>query len=297
MTFTRRTFAGSLVAAAQDTTFRTDVKLVRMLATVKDANGGLVGGLSKEDFQITDNGAPQQVAFFERQTAQPLSVAILLDTSGSTAKEIKYELESLQRFSKSLFGSGNPGDTAALYTFNHDVVKRSNFTRRQNRIEDGMRGIKAEAGTSLYDAIYLGARDVGKRDGRRVIILITDGGDTTSRIDFHAALEAAHSNDAVIYAIVVVPVLSDAGRNTGGEHALVQFAGGTGGRIFYPTVGDSLNKAFDDILRELRTQYYIAYYPVNVPLTRNRFHSVKVSVNRPGLHVQTRSGYYGDSVP
>ncbi|MBI2689535.1 MAG: VWA domain-containing protein [Acidobacteria bacterium] len=300
MSCTRRTFfatSGLAVWAQQQPVFRTEVKLVRLLATVKDANGGLVGGLAKEDFRISDNGAPQEVAIFERQTEQPLSVAIMLDISGSTAKDLKYEVESLQRFSKTLFGSGNERDKAALFTFNHDVARRTEFTRRVKRLDDAMKGLKAEAGTSLYDAIVLGAGELGRRDGRRVMIVITDGGDTTSVSSFHAALEGAHRNDTVIYAMVVVPIENDAGRNIGGEHALVQFSNGTGGKVFYPSVGAALDKAFDSILTDLRTQYLLAYYPKDVPLTRNRYHTVKVETKAAGLRVQTRTGYYGDSVP
>lgn len=299
MILTRRNFLGVAGAAvsAQQPTFRSEVKLVRLVATVKDANGGLIGGLTKADFRITDNGAPQEVSIFEQHTEQPLSVAIMLDVSGSTAKDLKYEVDSLQRFAKALFGAGNPADQAALYTFNHDVTPASGFTRRLKRLEVAMRGIKAEAGTSLYDAVLLGAEELGRRSGRRVMIVITDGGDTTSRTNFHAALEAAHQNDTVIYAILVVPIYNDAGRNIGGEHALTQFAGGTGGKVFQPTIGAALDTAFDSILRDLRTQYLLGYYPKNVPLTRNRFHTVKVETATPGLRVQTRSGYYGDSVP
>ena len=300
MKLDRRAFWGvtGLAVFAQDRpVFRTEVKLVRLLATVKDANGGLVGGLSKADFRITDNGAPQEVAVFEQHTEQPLSVAIMLDVSGSTAKDLKYELHSLRRFAKALFGSGNPEDQAALYTFNQDVSRASGFTRRLKRLEAAMRGLKAEAGTSLYDAILLGADELGGRGGRRVMIVITDGGDTTSRTDFHAALAALHRNDAVIYAVLVVPIENGAGRNIGGEHALAQFAGGTGGKVFQPTIGVALDKAFDSILRDLRTQYLLGYYPKNVPLTKNRFHTVRVETAAPGLRVQTRSGYYGDSVP
>jgi Ca-activated chloride channel family protein len=291
--------ASAGVAGAQQSqpVFRTEVKLVRLLATVKDAAGAQVGGLSKSDFRITDNGAPQELALFEQHTEQPLSVALMLDISGSTAKDLKYEVDSLQRFAKALFGSGNPEDQAALYTFNHDVAVASSFTRRVKRLELAMRGLKATAGTSLYDAIQLGAEELGERDGRRVLIVITDGGDTTSLTTFHKALEAAHRHDAVIYAILVVPIQNDAGRNIGGEHALAQFAAGTGGKVFQPTIGDALDQAFAAILRDLRTQYLLGYYPKNVPLTRNRFHTVKVETLQPGLLVQTRSGYYGDSVP
>ncbi|HEU0122828.1 MAG TPA: VWA domain-containing protein [Bryobacteraceae bacterium] len=297
--WTRRTFlaTGAASWAQEQPTFRADVRLVRLLATVKDANGGLVGGLTRESFRVLDNGVSQEIAVFEQHTEQPLSVAVMLDISGSTAKDLKYEVESLSRFARALFSSGNPNDQAALFAFNHDVSRLSSFTRRLKRLEDGMRGLKAEAGTSLYDAILLGSEELGHRDGRRVLIVVTDGGDTTSSTNFHAALEGAHRNDAVIYPILVVPIENDAGRNIGGEHALTQFANGTGGKVFQPTVGAALDRAFDAILRDLRTQYLLGYYPKNVPASRNRFHTVKVDTTTPGLRVQTRSGYYGDSVP
>lgn len=300
MTLTRRGFvalAGVSAWGQQQPTFRTEVKLVRLLATVKDTSGALVSGLAKSDFRISDNGAPQEIAVFEQHTEQPLSVAIILDISGSTAKDLKYEVDSLQRFAKALFGSGNPADQAALFSFNHDVARLTPFTRSLRRLEGAMKGLKAEAGTSLYDAILLGAAELGERDGRRVMIVVTDGGDTTSMTTFHAAMEAAHKNDAVIYAVLVVPIENDAGRNIGGEHALTQFAGGTGGKVFQPTVGAALDRAFESILRDLRTQYLVGYYPKNVPLTRNGFHTVKLETSTPGLRVQTRSGYYGDSAP
>lgn len=282
-----------LAAAAQEVVFKTDVNLVRLLVTVKNPAGELVGGLEQDSFSITDNGAPQTISLFERRTAQPLSVALTLDISGSTASSMKYQSDSLLRFAKALFADGNPEDAASLITFNWEVVRRSDFTRRLNRLEGALKGFKSEAGTSLYDAILLSADELKRREGRRVLVLITDGGDTTSSTDFHKALQAAHQADAVIYSILVMPITNDAGRNVGGENALTQFATGTGGRVFMPTVGPELDKAFATILRDLRTQYLIGYYPKAVPLTKNRFHTVKVTLRDPQLTAQTRSGYYG----
>jgi Ca-activated chloride channel homolog len=300
MTWTRRGFgalASGFAALAQDVTFRTEVKLVRLLATVKDAAGRLAGGLSKEDFRIFDNGAEQTISVFERQTAQPLSVGVLLDISGSTAKELRYQTDSIERFLKALFGAGNEGDQAALFTFNWEVVKRTGFTRDLKRIVGAMKGLRAEAGTSLYDGILLTAKELNFRSGRRVMVVVTDGGDTTSSSDFHAALEAAQMADAVLYCILVMPITNDPGRNVGGENALSQFASGTGGKVFLPTVGAALDRAFSEILLDLRTQYLIGYYPKNVPLTRNRFHALRLEVRGTDLRVQTRSGYYGEFDP
>ncbi len=284
------------IASGQDEPLlRVNVRLVRIVATVRDAAGALVGSLNKEDFRILDNGASQQVSVFERRTEQPLSVALLVDNSGSTAKDLKYEVDSVSRFLRTLFGGGNPQDSIALYSFNYQVVKQNHFTRNHNALERSLKSLRGEAGTSLYDAIYLAAGELEQREGRRAMVIVTDGGDTTSSKDFHAALEAAQLADAVIYPILVVPIANDAGRNIGGENALTTLSRGTGGRVFLPSLGAALDAAFVDILQELRTQYLMAYYPKNTPLTKNRFHKLEVSVTRPELRVLARNGYYGEA--
>ena len=281
-------------ACAQDTTFRVDVNLVRILATVKDGAGRLIGTLNKEDFTVLDNGAPQQIAVFERRTEQPLLVSLLIDNSGSTAKDLKYEVESVNRFLRALFSEGNPKDALALYSFNYEVRMLANFTRSQATLERSLRGIKGEAGTSLYDAIWLASRELEDRDGRKVIVVVTDGGDTTSTEDFHSALKAAQLADAVIYSVLVMPITNDAGRNIGGENALTTLGLRTGGRVFAPNLGPGIDRAFSDILKELRTQYSLGFYPRNVPLNADPFH--KLEIRTPGdLRVSARNGYYGET--
>jgi Ca-activated chloride channel family protein len=284
--------AGS--AVAQETVFRVDVHLVRLLVTVKDANGQPIGGLAKEDFTVYDNGVKQEVTLFERHTEQPLSIALLVDTSASTAIKLRYEVDSVTRFLRALFAEGNPEDAVSLYSFNHDVTMRANFTRRLSRLETELKELKAEGGTSLYDALLLASRPLSDREGRHIMVVVTDGGDTTSVTQFHDALKAAHGADAVLYSILVVPIANDPGRNVGGENALTTLSTGTGGRVFAPTLGPDLDRAFEEILRDLRTQYLLGYYPRKLPYTPDPFHRVKVEVNRPNLRVLTRSGYYGD---
>jgi Ca-activated chloride channel family protein len=285
----------AVAALAQDTTFRVDVNLVRVLATVKDGSGRLIGTLGKEDFTLLDNGAPQQISVFERRTEQPLLVSLLIDNSGSTAKELKYELESVNRFLRALFAEGNPKDALALYSFNYEVRKLCHFTRNHSTLERSLRGLKSEAGTSLYDALYLAARDLEDHEGRKVIVVVTDGGDTTSSKDFHAALRAAQLADAVIYSVLVMPITNDAGRNIGGENALTTLGARTGGRVFAPSLGPGVDKAFTDILKELRTQYLLGFYPKNVPLTADPFHKLEITVRGGDLRVSARNGYYGET--
>jgi Ca-activated chloride channel family protein len=278
-----------------DTTIRVNVQLVRILATVKDEKGALVGSLDRNAFSITDNGVPQEIAVFERQTSQPLSVAILIDTSGSTAIDLRYETESVMRFSRALLREGNPNDAVALFSFNWEIVKQRGFTRNAALIEKSLRTLRGEAGTSLYDAILLASRDIEDRQGRKVLVVVTDGGDTTSRSDFNRAVEAAQLADAVIFPILVMPITNDVGRNIGGENALTTMALRTGGRVFNPSPGPALDLAFDEIIQSLRTQYLLAFYPKNVPATPDRFHTLRVAVTDPKLRVAARNGYYGES--
>lgn len=278
---------------AQQSTFKVDVRLVRLLVTVKDTAGRLIGNLNKPDFTVFDNGVQQDITVFERRTEQPLSIAILVDTSASTGIEIKYELDSVARFLRAVLREGNTGDAVALYSFNWQITVLSGYTRRIPRLEGALKQLKSEGGTSLYDAIYVASGDLELREGRHVIVVVTDGGDTTSAKSYHDALQSAQLADTVLYPVVVIPITNEAGRNTGGEHALTTLAAGTGGRIFLPAPGAELDTAFDDILRELRTQYLVGYYP-RTPATKNRFHSVKVNLSAPGLRAITRNGYYGD---
>jgi Ca-activated chloride channel family protein len=283
------------VVPAQDLpVIRVNVNLVHALATVRNPSGDLVGGLGKGEFRVYDNGVPQEIAVFERQTNQPLSVALLIDTSGSTNKEMKYETDSATRFLHALLSEGNPDDAVALYTFNYAVTLQHNFTRNYGSLERVLRTLHGDAGTSLYDAIWLAAQDLELREGRKVMIIVTDGGETTSSKNSHQALQAAQLADAVIYPIVVMPILNDAGRNIGGENALTFMAQGTGGRSFLPSVGAQLDRAFADIIAELRTEYYIGYYPHNVPASKDRFHRLEIRVAAAGLRVSTRNGYYGE---
>jgi len=279
---------------AQTTVFKTKVQLVHVIATVKNPDGEPAGALEKSDFTISDNGVRQEIAFFQRTTEQALSIVLLIDTSGSTAKDLKYETDSAAKFLHALLTEGNPQDAVALYSFNYEVREERNFTRNYTALENRLKLLHGEAGTSLYDAIHLAARALEPREGRKVIVVITDGGETTSSVRIETALKEAQFADAVIYPVVVIPITNPAGRNTAGEHALIFMAQRTGGRTFFPDAG-KLDKAFADIIAELRTQYLLSFYPQGVPLTKDPYHKLQVSTTSPDLRVSARDGYYGDA--
>ena len=136
--------AGAVLVAQEAPTFKVDVRLVRMLATVKDPMGRLVGGLNKEDFKLTDNGVEQEIALFERNTEQPLSIALLVDTSRSTEREKRFELDAINRFVATLTGEGNAGDAMSLFAFNTEVTALTPFTRARGVIRNGLGELKSE---------------------------------------------------------------------------------------------------------------------------------------------------------
>jgi Ca-activated chloride channel family protein len=273
--------------------FSAESNLVRLLVTVRDsATNQIVTNLDKADFAVADNRVPQTIAVFERNTSVPLSIALLIDTSASTAKDLGYETSSIMKFLRALKEAGNPGDALALYSFNWQIRMEIGFTRNERRAEHALKLLRGEGGTSLYDAVYLVSQDIADREGRHVVIIVTDGGDTTSFKKFDDAVEAAMRSEVIIYPIVVIPIENDAGRNTGGEHALDTMAAATGGKPFYPAGANALDRAFLEILRELRTQYLIGYYPQNVPATKERYHRVTVTTRQKNLRVSTRTGYY-----
>ena len=161
--------AAALISNAQvkqpDYVLRSEVRLVRLLTTVKDPAGNLIGDLSKDDFKITDNGVPQEIAVFERTTSQPLSVSLMVDTSASTATHLKNEMDSVHRFLRALFQDGNTQDRAALYSFSWQVVLEMSFTRNLGRLESALRRLTSHGGTAVYDAMQLAARNLEDRDG------------------------------------------------------------------------------------------------------------------------------------
>jgi Ca-activated chloride channel family protein len=280
-------------------TFKVNVKLVNVFTTVTDANGAPVGGLKKEDFKIYEDGVQQNIAVFARESALPLSIILGLDASLSTRKDLPLEIESAKRFSRAIL---RPQDGLSVMEFSEIVKEVVPFTSDERRIEQGITRIQSAGATALYDAIFLGASALEKRKGRKVMVLITDGGDTMSQTSYQESLRAAQISETILYAIIMVPIEANAGRDLGGEHALIQMATDTGGKYYYATSINQLDRAFRQISEELRTQYLIAYYPPKK--SSEEYRRIKVEVDPAaanlapgtGLHVSHRTGYYTGSI-
>jgi Ca-activated chloride channel family protein len=263
-----------------------------VLVSVKDQNGAPVTDLKRDDFRITDSGVAQVISAFERNTSLPLSVAILIDTSASTNIELHNEQASLLRFLPTLLNAGNPQDSFALFSFNWRTTLEVDYARNLRRAERVLGRLHGEGGTSMYDAICLASETLRGREGRHIMVVVSDGEDTASYRKFDDALRSLQSADSILYPIVVIPIENDAGRSIGGEHALQLLAKSTGGRIFYPDSYARIDEAFSEILRDLRTQYLVGFYPAGVGETPGRYHPITVTVDKPGLQISARSGYF-----
>ena len=288
-------FAGSwLLAEEPETTFKIDVKLVNVFVTVTDGRGAPVANLQKENFVLQEDGKEQKIAIFDKESALPLSIALAVDTSLSTRKDLPLELASARKFAHTIV---RPQDGLAVYKFSEEVSLMVPFTSDLKKIDAAIDKMHNVAATALYDAIYLGSHALSRRQGRKVMVVITDGGDTMSQVNYKEALRAAQEAEAIIYSIIIVPIEADAGRDTGGEHALIQISSDTGGKYYYAKSLAQLDEAFQKISDELRTQYLLAYYPTpHSADSSSEFRQLHVELTNPPAggpyQPHYRAGYY-----
>jgi Ca-activated chloride channel family protein len=272
---------------------RVDVKLVNVYVTVTDATGSPIGGLTKDNFALKEDDHEQKIAVFDKESAAPISIALAIDTSGSTRHDLPLEQVSAKRFAHAIL---RPIDALSLYSFSEIVDNTTRgYTADVHRIDEAIDHIHLGAATALYDAICVASRSLDHRKGRKVLVLITDGGDTVSRFDYKDAVRAAQEAEALVYSIIIVPIENSAGREIGGEHALIQLSEDTGGKYYYATSITQLDEVFKKISDELRTQYLLAYYP-SQRTSFNAFRRIEVKVTGPpdagNYRVRHRAGYY-----
>ena len=275
--------------AAQHGRIRVNVNLVNVLVSVLDEKNRPAPDLPKEAFHLFEEGVGQKIDKFESETSQPLDLAIMIDSSLSAHKESSFEQEAAAQFIRQVL---RPGDRLSVFAFDENVTQVAAFSDNVAELQAAVRKIPAGAGTSIYDAVLLGSRALERcgEDRRRVIILVTDAGETTSTSDFDAARKEAVRSNTLLYTIVIRPVKNESGRNTAGEHALETMTDTTGGAMFYPDTPQELGAIFDRIDRELRTQYLLAYYPTPRG-PANTYRSIVVAVNPSGYHVRHRKSY------
>ena len=230
-----------------------DVKLVNIFVNVTDKNGAIVGGLTQATIlRCSRMDRPQQIAVFERQSEMPLNLTLAIDTSGSVRKDLDEEASAARRFAHAIL---RPQDQMSVLQFATDVTRADSLHQQavadRPRPEPAARRLRHGA---LRRHLLWAPSGWAKRDGRKVLVVVSDGDDTAKNTTYAQALEEALRNEVMIYSLIDVPIEASAGRDTGGEHALITLAEQTGGKHFYVSEG-GLDKAFAQVSDDLRTQY------------------------------------------
>jgi VWFA-related protein len=277
---------------------RVETTLVNLFVTVRDKHGAIVPNLNKDDFHIFEGGTEQKIAVFSRDVSLPITLGLLLDTSGSEQETLGFEKEALSSFIRQVL---RKNDLAMLITFDSNVDLLADFTddtsifdraiqRARVNVPSGATGPLSQSqqvGTAFYDAIYLACHDqLSTQAGRKAIVAVTDANDEGSRLRIQDAIEAAQRADAVVHILLVID--PHYGGNPGAAHKL---ADDTGGRVIDVHRGRDIQKAFDEISEELRSQYTLGYYPTN-SAHDGSFRKIKVETKDSGMKVLARKGYY-----
>jgi VWFA-related protein len=294
-------------------TIKVDVDIVNILASVRDKRGGLVSNLEKKDFTVLEDGKPQDIKYFTKETDLPLTIGLLVDVSGSQRNLIEIERNAASEF----FGQVlRKKDEAFLIAFGEEAELLQDYTGSPRLLTAGLQGLHVSSGvggigpgpvptaggprgTVLYDAVYLAANDKLKTEvGRKVIVIITDGVDQGSRLTINQAVEAAQKADAVIYCIDY----SDPGAY-GGGFGMINFGGGggegamrkmsdeTGGHMYKVDRKHSLSQVFKELQDEMRSQYSIGYTPIN-DRKDGTYRKLEIKLSSKDLKAQARKGYY-----
>ena len=279
---------------------RSQVNLVNLFVTVRDKNKRIATDLKKEDFKLQEDGQDQQIAFFSKEVTLPITMALLLDTSGSE----QFMLGAIQDMGGQFMNRVlRKGDEALVMSFDTDVDLLSDFTDDRGQLDRAIRKTRINApmssgmagpvptshvtGTAFYDAVYLACNEkLNTEAGRKAIVVVTDAQDEGSKVRVEEAIEAAQRTDTVIHILLVAD--SRFGGNTGVAKKMTEE---TGGRMIVANSEKHLAEAFDQISEELRSQYTLGYYPTNTTHD-GKFRKIKVDMSNHDLKVLARKGYY-----
>ncbi len=283
------------IAAEPDEPVHLSARLVNVFFTATDRRRAIVTDLQRGDVRVFEDGREQEIFTFVRQTDLPLTIALLIDVSASQQYTLPEEKAAAMRFIRSIVRPGK--DVVAIVAFRDEVRLIEDFTSTVSRLEAALNRVRYTpptgrdprfGGTSLYDAIVLAARELlAKQPGRRMILLLTDGEDTTSLYQLPEAIAEALRAEATIYAIGI----GDRYRFGINSSVLRRLTQETGGRAYFPRNAEDLARAFREIETELRSQYLVAYYPSD-PTPDGRFRQIEIRVpTRKGLRIRHRRGY------
>jgi VWFA-related protein len=268
-------------------TIRAEVALVNVVFTATDGRGIVVQGLKADDFQILEDGVPQKIEYFSslgKDSEVPLTIALLIDTSGSVKDKLDFEKATAAEFFNKILRPNR--DLALIIQFDSDVNLVQDYTQKQKDLVRALDSLKAGNSTALYDAVFLAADEKLKGEiGRKVMVVITDGADTSSKVKKEEAIEAAQKSDAIIYGVGVLDQESD-------FRILKKFAAETGGAFFSPHARfDEIQTAFRAIGEEIQGQYSLAYSSTNKKKD-GTFRALDLRCKARGVRIRTRKGYY-----
>jgi VWFA-related protein len=296
MTTTRALIISLLfLSSMSGQTIKVEVNVVNVLCTVRDKQGALAKDLRKEDFEILDNGQHQQIRYFARDTDLPLTVALLVDVSGSVSRFVQSEKATAVRFFREVL---RPGDQAMLTGFSSTVKLWQDFTPSVSELQGALeemhaipfRGLPKDGGpmptTLLYDAVT--STEVNKLKsvaGRKAMVIISDGWDIGSRATLDVAIRAEQATNTIVYGICYP------NPHASGCFYLKNLSEPTGGRMFDLQSKTPLSELFRSIEDELRSQYSLGFAPATHD---GKFHRLKVNVRRQGMKARIRKGYYAE---
>jgi VWFA-related protein len=293
-------------------TLKVDVDVVSVLASVRDKRGGLVANLEKQDFTILEDGKPQEIKYFARETDLPLTIGLLVDVSASQRNLIDIEHSAAAQFFSQVL---RKKDEAFLIMFGEEAELLQDFTNSPRLLNQGLGQLRVSSGvgglgpgpvptaggprgTVLYDAVYLAANEKLRGEvGRKVIVVITDGVDEGSRLTIRQAIESAQKADAVVYSVDYSdPSAYGYGpfghmSVGGGESALHQMSDETGGHVYRVDRRHTLEQVFQELQEEMRSQYSIGYTPVN-DVKDGSYRKLEIKMANKDLKAQARKGYY-----
>jgi VWFA-related protein len=276
---------------ADDQTISVEVNLVNILFTVADRKGKFVTNLRRDDFRVFEDDKAQTITNFSSESNLPLTIALLVDTSGSIRDKLKFEEEAAIEFFYTTLQRGK--DKALVISFDSGVDLLQDFTDDAEKLADKIRKIRAGGGTAMYDAVYLAINQkLAGQEGRRVVILISDGDDNSSRVSLTETLESAQRNDVTVYGISTnSTAFFGSKEQERGDKTLKRLAEETGGKAFFPLKIQDLASSFLDIHDELRSQYQIGYRPTNARMD-GTFRRIRVDVSDKRFRARAKTGYY-----
>ncbi len=302
-------------ASGQDaTTFSTDVRVVNLFATVRDGQGHVVPNLGQDDFTLEEDGRPQTIRYFSKESGLPLTLGLLIDTSLSQRRVLAEERSASYRFLSQVLRPDK--DRAFVIHFDREVELLQDLTSSREQLDQALARLQtpqrpphkrgspdvgrwALGGTTLYDAVLLAAEEVmQKQSGRKALILITDGVDNGSQVGLSRAMESAKRADSLVYSILFTDrqAYDGAYASAAGKKVLQRISQETGGAFFEVSSANPIVAAYTQLEEELRNQYSLGYMSDNRDDALG-YRKIHLAAKQPGLQVETRAGYYASRQP